>query len=376
MTTTLSPTTRRKTHVAEVSPGIEPRGHSTPPFTVRTIADDSTDGRAWQDYVERHHGATLFHGLEWMRSVRGAFGHQPLYLMAMERDEVKGVLPLFQVDSLIAGRLLVSVPYATYGGVLADGEAAARSLLDRARELAASLGARSIDLRSIEAADKEAPISTSHAYFNRPLQITGDVCEMLPRKARAAARRAVEKYPLKTEFSRHNLRTVWRLYTRSMRRLGSPNYPLRFFEAIVKELGPRCVVQLVTWDGKPVAGLVSFVHRDTLMPYFLGLDERVDLYGLSHHVYLESMRWAVAAGLQSYDFGRSRYDNPGPFNFKKMCGFEPRALEYQTIVTAGQSAPDLASTSPRYAVVRRVWKHLPLALTRPIGGFLSASLPG
>jgi FemAB-related protein (PEP-CTERM system-associated) len=343
---------------------------------VRCISEDSVDLLVWQQFIDRHEGATLFHGLEWMRAVRAAFGHTPFFLIATRGDSTIGVLPLFQVNSLIAGRLLVSVPYATYGGVLADCEEAGSALLEHARELARTIGARSIDLRSIEAADGLSPVATSHAFFRKPLQTSGDLAEMLPRKARAAARRAAERYPLATEFDQQNLRTVWDLYSRSMRRLASPNYPMRFFEALRQELGERFVVQLVRCDGHPVAGLVSFVHRDVMMPYFIGIDERLDLYGLSHYLYLESMRWAVIAGLRVYDFGRSRYDNAGPFEFKKMCGFEPQALQYQTIVMAGKSAPDLASNSPRYAVVRRMWKHLPLAVTRPLGGFLSASLPG
>ena len=229
----------------------------------------------------------------------------------------------------------------------------------------------------MEAADPDAEIRRSHATFRRTLpQTTDDVLAMYPRKARAAARRAAERYELSVSFGDEHLWTVWRLYARSMRRLGSPNYPYRFFRELVAAMSGRHCVQVIRHRDKAIGGLLSCVHRDIAMPYFVGVHERADVYGLNNYLYWESMKWAVKSGCRVYDFGRTRIDNTGPFEFKRSFGFEPQVLEYQTMIMAGRAAPDLSPTSPRWSRARRLWKALPLPVTRPLGAWLARSIPG
>lgn len=344
---------------------------------VRITEFRSTDREAWNAYVSRHPESTNFHQLSWKRAVEYTFSHRPIYLMARHGCEVAGLLPLFVVDSVLAGRMIVSLPYATYGGAIADDANVAAVLIHEACSIARRLGACSLELRSIRASDATLPVRRSHATFRRALPAqTNDVSGLYPRKARAAARKARETGQLSVEFGEHLVDEVWRLYARSMRRLASPNYPRKFFEAVVSAGPGGTVAQLVRADGRPVAGLLSFLHRRTVMPYFVGFDERVEIYGLSQFLYSESMRWGVENGFNTYDFGRSRIDNAGAFAFKKLCGFEPQELEYQDYVLPGRAAPDLAPTSARWRAARRVWRVLPLNVTRPLGAWLARSIPG
>jgi FemAB-related protein (PEP-CTERM system-associated) len=346
------------------------RGLSIRAFQTPLAAD-------WQAYADRHPGSTLFHGLAWKQAVERSFGHRGRYLLATRGDRVVGIFPLFEVKSVVARRLLVSLPYATYGGVLADDDEAAAALFGGAQAIAVAANVRVIEIRSIRASVPSLAIHRSHAVFRKALPSRAeDVLAGMPRKARAAARRAAEGHQLSVDFDRASLPIVWELYSRSMRRLGSPNYPYRFFQELVAATGERNVIQLVRHRGRPVAGLMSFLFRDTVMPYFAGLDERLSLYGLNNFLYAESMRWGVEHGYRTYDFGRTRVDNIGTFNFKRFCGFEPQLLEYQTCVMPGHVAPDLSAGSPKWAAARRVWKALPLPITRPLGGWLAKSIPG
>ncbi|RIK68981.1 MAG: FemAB family PEP-CTERM system-associated protein [Planctomycetota bacterium] len=344
---------------------------------VRITEFRSTDRDAWNAYVSCHPESTYFHQLSWKRAVEQAFSHRPIYLMARHGCEVTGLLPLFVVDSVLAGRMIVSLPYATYGGAIADDENVAAVLIHEACSIARRLDACSLELRSLRASELSLPVRRSHATFCRALPVRADeVLGMLPRKARAAARKARETGRLSVDFGEHLVEDVWRLYARSMRRLASPNYPRRFFDAVVSGAPGGTISLLVRDARRPVAGLLSFLHRRTVMPYFVGFDERVEIYGLSQFLYSESMRWGVENGFDMYDFGRSRIDNVGAFAFKKLCGFEPQVLEYQDYVLPGRAAPDLAPTSARWHAARRVWRLLPLGVTRPLGAWLARSIPG
>src|SRR3712207_7046016 len=58
---------------------------------------------------------TLFRS--WKRVFEEAFGHETLYLAAMEGTEITGVLPLVIVQTPLVGRFAVSLPFVDGGGV-------------------------------------------------------------------------------------------------------------------------------------------------------------------------------------------------------------------------------------------------------------------
>ncbi len=273
--------------------------------------------------------------------------------------------------------MLVSVPYAVYGGALADDVEAAEALLQAARDWMEHLKADWLDLRSVLAVHADLPVDRRYVTFRRELPPTpGEVLGWLPRKARAAARNARDKYRLRVSFDDSHLRAVWGLYCRSMRRLASLNYPYSFFEELIARTPGRHLVSLVFHEDVPVGGLVTFLHRGVALPYFVGADDRRSVPGLYNFIYLTAMERAVELGCRVFDFGRSRHDNTGCVDFKRFQGFEPTMMEYQRLAAPGRCAPDLSPTNPRFRLARRIWRRMPLALTRPLGAWVSRHVPG
>jgi len=354
-------------------------------LSISIMELDENTTHLWDAYVAHHPESTLFHTLIWRDAVTEAFGHSSRYLLAFRDRRVAGVLPLMRVDSRLAGTLMVSVPYGVYGGSLADDDETHRALLEAATAVAVQTKAQWLDIRSIRARWPVLPITDRYVTFRKALPADPDrVLAEMPRKARAAARQARERFNLVSRFDERRLGEVWTLYSQSMRRLASPNYPLRFFRALIartrceSQAGRRIghLVQIVEHQGRAIAGLVSFIYRDTLLPYFAGCDERFEKYHPNHFMYLSAMEKGVEMGCREFDFGRSRVDNRGSCDFKRFQGFEPTPLQYQCFVPVGGRAPDLTPSNPRLQLGRRVWPRLPLAVTRPLGAWLSKSIPG
>jgi FemAB-related protein (PEP-CTERM system-associated) len=229
------------------------------------------------------------------------------------------------------------------------------------------------------------PVLSRYVTFRKQLpDDPGKVIGELPRKARAAARQARERYELEVSFEDSELPTLWSLYSQSMRRLASPNYPAEFFQALTARTvpssehrnGPAHLMQVVRYRGRPIAGLLSFIYRETLLPYFAGCDERFEKCHPNNFIYLTAMEKGAELGCREFDFGRSRVDNAGSYNFKRFQGFEPTPLNYQYYVPRGGREPDLHPDNPKLQLARRVWPKLPLAVTRPLGAWLAKSIPG
>ena len=362
-TTTATPEARvERVRIAEVA--------------VEAIQDDRSSA-AWGEYVRNARGGTVFHDPIWCEVVERAFGHRGLNLLARRGGRVVGVLPLVEVRSLFGGRMLVSVPYGTYGGILADDEAVCAALGAEACRLTRARRARVLDLRSAEAVLPGLESVERYDAFVRELPLHPNELETyLPRRARAAARQARERDGVVVEHDRRRLRTVWELYCRSMRRLGSINYPYRFLASLLERLGERAWVTVAQREGRPIAGTISLVHGETVMPYVVGVDERQRCTGVTNLLYFAVMERAVRSGLRRFDFGRTRKDNVGSASFKKNQGFEPRTLGYQRYTPPGRVAPDLSPSNRRFDLARRIWPRLPLSLTRPVGEWLARSIPG
>lgn len=341
----------------------------------------------WDRFVRDHPAGTPFHLTAWTDAVDAVFPYQVRNLAAFRGDRLVGVLPVSVVRSRLGGVMLVSVPYAVAGGMLVGEEAARAALWKAALDLAEEVGAATIDLRCERIAagsprDTEADgwfgtVTATHVKFERVLPDRAeDVLVMLPRKARAAARNGETKHGLTADFGSAHLRTVWRLYCRSMRRLGSISYPLEFFEQLVVRFNRDAHVQIVRRGGEAVAGLVSFRFGEVFLPYFAGCDERFNHCQTNNVLYLTAMRRAVELGCRVFDFGRTRVDNRGSFDFKRFHGFEPTPLAYERWTRAGARPVELSAGSAKFAWARRIWPRLPQAVCVRLSGLLAPHIPG
>lgn len=97
------------------------------------------DEKAWDFYVHSSNNSTFYHQIGWKNVVERTYRHKPIYLTAKEEGEIKGVLPLFLMKSILFGTKLVSVSFAPYGGVCADNESIENALIKEAKRITRSL---------------------------------------------------------------------------------------------------------------------------------------------------------------------------------------------------------------------------------------------
>jgi FemAB-related protein (PEP-CTERM system-associated) len=333
------------------------------------------EGQWWDEFVHRRPDSSFFHQSCWRQVVEQVFEHTPHYLVAERDGELRGVLPLFLVKSMFLGRTLVSVPYGVSGGLLAVDRDEELALLREAVARAERERVRYLELRHL--ADHRLGLQTSELYVTYRCDLPEDPEEcllMIPRKARAEARRGRDKSGLQF-VDGCDLDTFFRLFSRNKRGLGSPTLPRRMFEVVCETLGDQAVMHSVLLaDGRTVAAVMSFKFRDTLMAYYSGADEGHQSLGLNNFMYWKLCEWAVLNGFRQFDFGRSRVGT-GPAAFKKNMGYEPIPMHYQYHLVGSSSMPEFHPSNPRLSVPRKLWQRLPLFVANPLGGWLSRSLP-
>lgn len=340
---------------------------------------------AWDDYVRRHPAGTFCHLSGWGRVVERTFHHRPVHLYVEREGRIAGVLPLFHVSSRLFGSMLVSSPNAVYGGALADDEPARRLLLEEAKKLAVELQVNYLELRdqgepatmdgallqdSPEFREKELYVSFEHP-------ITTDeeaLMKTFPRDVRTMIRKGI-KNGLNGERGREEmLDDFYDVYALSLRNLGTPVFPKKLFAGFLREFPNDSDILLIRQNGRVAGAVLSFYFRGYVMPYYAGAYAEFYRAGINNLMYWELMRSAAARGYLNFDFGRSKLGT-GAFEFKRGWGMKMRPLPYRFFLVRSQEMPNLNPTNPKFELMIRIWKKLPLGVTRLLGPMIVRNLP-
>lgn len=333
-----------------------------------TAVRDYRDGDrgAWSDYVARSTAATFFHRIEWRELIQDVFRHRTHYLVAERAGRFAGVLPLVRVRSLLFGDSLVSMPFAVYGGAVADDAAATSALHTAARDLARDLGVGHLELRNRELTEPDWPRQDLYVTFRKPLlpEVEANLLA-IPRKQRAMVRKGIER-GLVAEVD-DGVGRFFDLYADNQHRHGTPPFPRRWFEALREAFGADCEVLTVRdTAGTPVSSVLSFYFRDEVLPYYAGDAERARGLAANDYKYWALMQRAVERGLKTFDYGRSKRGT-GSFDFKKNWGFEPQSLHYEYCLLRRDGIPQNNPSNPKYRAFIGLWRRLPRPVANAIG---------
>ena len=333
-----------------------------------------TETLEWDTFVRNAPGGSPFHLVAWKRVVESTFGHRPHYVMAVEQGVVAGVLPLFEIRGLIGGRGLISVPYGVYGGICATSASARSALLEAARQLSERLKVAYVELRHQPGQEMDLPTKALYVTFGRAIFPTeAENLSAIPRKQRRMTRQGL-KYGLRAEFDLRHLDRFWEIYARSVHRLGSPVFPRELFHSIAREFGKDCVLLTVWKDTTPVAGVLTLLHEDRVLPYYGGARPDAVAYAVNDFMYWELLCYAAQGGFRTFDFGRSR-EGTGAYHFKRHWGLEPVPLPYQYILHGQARMPDVSPANSKMGLAVSAWKRLPFPVTKIMGPRLTRYLP-
>lgn len=343
-----------------------------PPLMIKTLED--RDGPAWDAFVRATPSASFFHLSGWRTAIRKAFGHDCHFLMACNgAGEIRGVLPLVHSRGRLFGNRLISTAFCVEGGIAALDDAAAAALEAQAIALAERLRVDCLELRG-GPTRMDGWIRRAHQYasFRRTIGADAEAnLKAIPRKQRAVVRKAIGLgLTVETVPDVHRLH---RLYAESVRNLGTPVFPRRWFTALVEEFRDECEIVTVLDGGQPLSAVLNFFFRDTVLPYYGG-GVAAARGGANDLMYWDTLRRAGERGLSAFDFGRSKVGT-GAFDFKKNWGFEPEPLSYAVRPgRPGATIPEINPLNPRYRLFVDTWKRLPLNVSMWLGPLIAREL--
>lgn len=330
------------------------------------------DREVWDAFVNSRPDASGYHGWAWRGVFERAFGHTCLYLAARREGSIVGVLPLVEIRSLLFGRMITSLPFLNYGGVVADSDDTARSLVNEAAGLAKARGCRHVELRHVGRQFQDLPCRQHKVAMRLPL--SAGMWERIDRKARNQVRKAQKSDLTVTRGGAELLDDFYRVFARNMRDLGTPVYARVFFEEVVGAFPERTRIIVVRLKDVPVAAGLTYRTGGTVeIPWASSVREFNSLCP-NHLLYWHAIESAVTEGCELFDLGRST-PNEGTFKFKEQWGAVPVQLHWEYWLASGDSLPDQSPKNPKFRLAIESWKRLPLWLANAAGPRIVRGIP-
>ncbi len=343
---------------------------------IRVQQARDADRSAWNDFVDSLDGAEPYHPYEWRGVFERVFDHNTHYLIARKPDgQVSGILPLVQLKSVLFGNFLASVPCFSYAGTLAADAESRNQLVEAAWAIASEIGAQHVELRHGANVDLDLPYRDDKVAMRLRLPDTADqLWKQFSSKLRARIRRPTKEGAECVQGDTDLLGEFYFVFSRNMRDLGTPVYPIDLFREMCETFPDRTRIFVVRLGGEPCAAGITYGFRNRLeIPSASSLREynRVSVNML---LYWTVLQYAVENSYSLFDFGRSSPD-AGTYRFKKQWGAQPEALRWHYRLPAGRDLPQLNPDNPKYHLATRVWRKLPLPVANALGPRIVRNLP-
>lgn len=336
----------------------------------------SQEASKWDDYVRNSSSATFFHLTGWKRVIEKTFNHESFYIFVEGDGRVQGVLPLFLVKSRLFGKLLVSTPFAVYGGICSDNSESEAKLLEEAKKLAREMEVDYLELRELHSKNNYDHFIRQDLYVTFQSEIFSDIDKnmtAIPRKQRRMIRQGLKNCRC-SDIGRNHLKEFYNIYSHSVRNLGTPVFPFRLFQNIMEEFPEECKILSVVYQERVVAAVMTFFYKNIVMPYYGGALKEYFKYAVNDFMYWELMKYGCENGYKTFDFGRSK-TGTGSYDFKKHWGMDPKDLHYQYYLVKKKELPNLNPTNPKFRIFINIWKKLPLPLANLIGPRIVKYIP-
>ncbi len=335
---------------------------------------EESNAMEWDGYVSRHSSSSMYHQFAWRRLIERVFRHESRYLIARRNGLVVGVLPIIRLKSTLFGDYLVSLPFFNFGGVLADSEEISNQLMAAAVRDASELGCSHIEFRD----RRQRPdwmVRTDKVGMEVVLPDTvGALTKGFGSKLRAQINKAIKAGASATFGGDELVGDFYRVFSRNMRDLGTPVYPIQFFREMLRAFPDAAKIVLIRMEEQPVAAGFLIRFRDRVeIPWASSLRES-NSQGANMLMYAKALEHAVEDSCEVFDFGRSSVGS-GTHRFKKQWGATEKQLYWHYWMPAGTSLPQLSPQNPKFLAAIALWKRLPLWVANLLGPSIVKNLP-
>jgi hypothetical protein len=329
----------------------------------------------WDEFVRRHPRASLFHCSAWLEALSRTYRYKPVaYTTSPAGRSLENGIVFCEVESWLTGRRLVSLPFSDHCEPLVDSEEDMDAITVALEQEFLQGGWHYLEMRPLRSFDIATSLRRATVpYTLHQLDLGPDILTLFRNCHKSSTQRKIlraEREGLRYAegSSKKLLEDFYRLHTITRKRHRRPPQPREWFLNLIDGFGDALKIRTALKGNQTVAAVVTIRHKDTMVYKYGGSDPRFNHLGGMHLLLWGAIQEAKAAGLRSFDFGRTEAGQHGLITFKKRWGTKQSSLIYSRYAASENtshifesSALNWKSRAARYLLARMQPSLLSLA---------------
>lgn len=333
----------------------------------------------WDDFLERHPQASVFHSSSWLLALSITYGYEPLvYTTTPPGQALQNGMVFCGVNSWLTGRRLVSLPFSDHCDPLVDRSEDRNAISVALEEEFQRQRCNYLEIRPLQDFELRTGLRrTPVAFAFHKLDLRPDLYVLFRNLHKSSTQRKVrrayrEGLTYREGCSRDLLDDFYRLFTLSRKRQGLAPQSKKWFATLMECFGDALKIRVAAKGEQIIAAILTIEYKDTITYKYGCCDARFNNLGCMHLLFWNTIQQAKTSGLRYLDFGRTDADQEGLITFKNRWGAAQSVLTYSRFGVSPDSTHlfDLYGSKWKAGTAKFALKHFPAALLPAVGGIL------
>jgi FemAB-related protein (PEP-CTERM system-associated) len=342
-------------------------------MTIHIRLATFADQVIWDQYAVQHPQATPYHRFAWLQSIEAAYEHKSVSLLALQDEQVVGIMPCIEMKTPFRQLSFCALPYCDIGGALSDSEFIKEQLFAKALAVLHQAGGSKFDYRDNAPAQNEANMAGQKVRMLLPLPGTSEqLMAEFKSKLRSQIRKS-EKNGLTCIIANNKIQIddFYHIFSLNMRKLGSPVHSKKWFAALFNYYGDNIVLSVVYSDSVAIGAGITLRNGTKMTIPWGSTVAQYNKLAPNMMLYWSLLEHACDTGCSEFDFGRSTYGE-GTYKFKRQWGAQPHQLRWRDLANSElENEHNTESTNVKPGILRplveQAWSRLPISVTTTLG---------
>lgn len=297
--------------------------------------DPTTDER-WENLLQNHPQASIFHTRGWLDALRRTYGYSPVvFTTSPPRSPLTNGIAFCKVKGLLGKQRLVSLPFSDHCDPLVENDEQLIGLLAHLRQKRDAEGWDYVELRAKDSLPAgEDGFGRSQCFALHQLDLRRDLDDILSSTHKDCIQRKIrraEREALVCDYgtSESILHSFYRLLVATRRRHGLPAQPIAWFQSLIACMDKKLMIRVAFKGSTAIAAILTLQYKDALVYKYGCSDHKFNKLGGIQLLLWHAIQDAKREGqCWLLDMGRSDYSNSGLVIFKDRWKANQTQLSY------------------------------------------------
>jgi len=320
---------------------------------------------------------SFYHSAQWLSALENSYKNKLLLVAVNENGKLLNTMPVFLIKSKLFGNKIVSLPYCEYGGpTIADRKSFDR-MLKEVEQLGEKHNVDYVEIRSpnekLESTIKANGFVRKFNYCTFVLDLKKPLDKMwrsFDKKVRNSVRKA-EKNNVKV-VDELDVDTFYKLHSKTMKKLGSPQHPKKLFKNLVRFCKPNVKIVFAKYNNKKIAASFFFLYNKKIYYWKNASDEKFLHLRPNDLILYKTIEWGQKNGYKFLDMGRTT-EGTGTYLFKRRWG--GKKVELKDFYKLRKKIELADVHSKKYELFISLWKKIPSFVTNIAGPHVRRNFP-